>query len=195
MASDAPELRASHADRDRVVDVLRIAAGDGFITAAELDERLDAALTARTQKDLAVLTADLPAGVGGPPRTAAQPKDLVRIDQAYGEVTRTGRWTVPRRMEIRLVVGKVKLDFSEAAITEPEVHVDIQIEGSGEVVVITRPGIFVDTDDLTLGFGHVKVRHEADAPAPVSLRVELAGQIRHGKVIVRSRRARRKGAR
>lgn len=26
------ELRASHADRDRVVDVLRIAAGDGLLT-------------------------------------------------------------------------------------------------------------------------------------------------------------------
>ena len=35
-----PELRASHADRDRVVEILRVAAGDGLLTAAELDERL-----------------------------------------------------------------------------------------------------------------------------------------------------------
>ncbi|MFD4946640.1 DUF1707 domain-containing protein [Streptomyces sp. NPDC058409] len=37
----SPELRASHADRDRVVDVLHVAAGDGRLTAAELDERLE----------------------------------------------------------------------------------------------------------------------------------------------------------
>lgn len=36
----SPDLRASHADRDRVVDVPRIAAGDGLLTARELDERL-----------------------------------------------------------------------------------------------------------------------------------------------------------
>ena len=60
-AGGAGELRASHADRDRVVEVLRVAAGDGRITADELDQRLEAALTARTLGELAVLTTDLPA--------------------------------------------------------------------------------------------------------------------------------------
>jgi Domain of unknown function (DUF1707) len=46
MASD--ELRASHEDRDSVVELLRVAAGDGRLTPAELDERLELALTART---------------------------------------------------------------------------------------------------------------------------------------------------
>lgn len=46
-------LRASDADRDRV-DVLRVAAGDGRLTVAELDERLEAALSARTLSELAL---------------------------------------------------------------------------------------------------------------------------------------------
>jgi hypothetical protein len=57
-----PQLRASHADRDLAVDVLCAAAGDGRLTAAELDERLEGALTARTIGELAALTADLPSG-------------------------------------------------------------------------------------------------------------------------------------
>jgi hypothetical protein len=57
-----PQLRASHADRDLAVDILRVAAGDGRLDAAELDERLDAALTAHTISELAALTADLPGG-------------------------------------------------------------------------------------------------------------------------------------
>ncbi|MFV5998114.1 DUF1707 SHOCT-like domain-containing protein [Streptomyces sp. NPDC056231] len=48
-----PELRASDRDRDQVVEILQIAAGDGRLAAAELDERLDAALSARTTGDLA----------------------------------------------------------------------------------------------------------------------------------------------
>ena len=44
MSDDVPDLRASHEDRDRVVDVLRVAAGDGRLSAEELDTRLESAL-------------------------------------------------------------------------------------------------------------------------------------------------------
>jgi len=44
MPDDVPDLRASHADRDRVVDMLRIAGGDGRLSAEELDIRLQSAL-------------------------------------------------------------------------------------------------------------------------------------------------------
>ena len=60
MSNDLPDLRASHQDRDRVVDVLRVAAGDGRLDAEELDMRLESALSARTLGELAELTADLP---------------------------------------------------------------------------------------------------------------------------------------
>ncbi|MGW3598230.1 DUF1707 SHOCT-like domain-containing protein [Streptomyces sp. NPDC005167] len=34
-----PEFRASDRERDQVVEILQVAAGDGRLTAAELDER------------------------------------------------------------------------------------------------------------------------------------------------------------
>jgi Domain of unknown function (DUF1707) len=37
MSNDPPDLRASHADRERVVDALRVAGGDGRLSAEELD--------------------------------------------------------------------------------------------------------------------------------------------------------------
>jgi len=84
-------MRASDADRERAVDVLRIAAGDGRLTAAELDERLEAALSARTVGELAEVISDLPAWPGA---AAAQAKDVLRIDQRGGSVQHTGRWVV-----------------------------------------------------------------------------------------------------
>jgi Domain of unknown function (DUF1707) len=175
-----PELRASHADRDRVVEILGAAAGDGLITAAELDERLEAALSARTRSELAVLTADLP-----PSGIQLQAKDLVRIDQRFGDVTRTGRWVVPRRMEIRLTAGEVKLDFTEAVIAQDTLRIDADLGIGGDLTLVTRPGIVVDTDGLSGRLGEVKVRHVTDPDAPVILRVELAGRIRGGGVVVR----------
>ena len=56
MPDDLPDLRASHEDRDRVVDTLRVAGGDGRLIADELDARLERALSARTLGELAELT-------------------------------------------------------------------------------------------------------------------------------------------
>jgi len=54
------ELRASDADRDRVAERLRTAAGEGRLSSDELEERLEGAFAARTQAELEPLTADLP---------------------------------------------------------------------------------------------------------------------------------------
>ena len=117
------ELRASYDDRDRVVGLLRVSAGDGRLTAEELDERLERAMTARTYGELARLVSDLPAeGSVASPATAAQApqaKEVARIDLRSGHVQRVDRWTVPQRMDVKVTSGHVKLDFTEAVITQP----------------------------------------------------------------------------
>lgn len=58
-------LRASHADRGHVIDVLKAAFVQGMLTKAELDARVGQALASRTYAELAAVTADLPAGLAG----------------------------------------------------------------------------------------------------------------------------------
>jgi len=176
-----PELRASHADRDRVVDVLRIAAGDGLLTSDELDERLEVALSARTLGELSALTADLPNVSAG-----AEAKDVVRIEQVHsGAIERVGRWVVPRRMELAVYWCDVTLDFTEAVITHDTLRIDLETAGK-TLTLITRPGVVVDTDGLRLLHSKLKYRRApADQDAPVTLRVELVGQKAHGRVVVR----------
>ncbi|MFJ2590182.1 DUF1707 domain-containing protein [Streptomyces sp. NPDC087538] len=126
----SPELRASHADRDRVVDVLRIAAGEGLLTADELDERLETALSARTLSELTTLTADLPPVSATVGATGAEAKDRVRIAQAHsGAVERVGRWAVPRRLELAVTFCKVTLDFTDAVITHDTLRIDVGMTG------------------------------------------------------------------
>ena len=55
-------LRASHADREQVIGVLKAAFVAGRLTKDELDLRVGQVLVSRTYADLAALTADLPAG-------------------------------------------------------------------------------------------------------------------------------------
>lgn len=67
-AGGGGRLRASHADRERVVDALKAAFVQGRLTQDELDTRVGQALAARTYAELAALSADLPAE---PDRTSA----------------------------------------------------------------------------------------------------------------------------
>jgi hypothetical protein len=61
-------LRASHADRERVVGVLKAAFVDGRLAKDEFDLRVGQTFAARTYAELAALTADLPAAK--PPQSA-----------------------------------------------------------------------------------------------------------------------------
>ncbi|MEU4981497.1 DUF1707 domain-containing protein [Streptomyces sp. NPDC021969] len=182
-----PALRASHSDRDRAVDLLSAAAGDGRLTPEELDERVGAALTARTRTELAALTADLPTASDGPPVVAA--KDVVRIEQEGASTRRGEGWVVPRRMEIRSAWGEVTLDLARAVIAHDTLHIDLDMR-AGALKVVTRPGIVVDTDPLVTSYAEVKTPRTIDPGAPVELRVEIAGAISWGQVVVRTPRRR-----
>jgi Domain of unknown function (DUF1707) len=55
-------MRASHADRDQVIDLLKAAFVQGRLAKDELDLRVGQVLASRTYADLGALTADIPTG-------------------------------------------------------------------------------------------------------------------------------------
>ena len=65
-------LRASHADRERVIDTVKVAFARGQLTAGELDARVGQALTARTYAELTAITVSIPTGsdLARPPKPA-----------------------------------------------------------------------------------------------------------------------------
>jgi hypothetical protein len=178
-------LRASHVDRDRVVELLRVAAGDGRLTAEELDGRLEAALTARTCGELAALTTDLPAVPDSAPGAPVpEPKDLARIDCHGSSVTRDGRWLVPQRMEVRVSGGSVTLDFTEAVILQPSLLIDADVSDS-RLTLVTKPGVVIDTDEVAAEGSYLKVRPYGGPEVPVILRVKVSGKVSGGHITAR----------
>jgi hypothetical protein len=177
------ELRASHTDRDQVVELLRVAAGDGRISAEELDDRLERALTARTYAELAALTADLPVTPGaavvppGPDAMCVSPKDLARIHVHGSSVRRDGRWVVPKELDVKVRGGGVTLDFTEAVITQPLLRITAEVRGGG-LRLITRPGIVVDAGDISVHGGGVTLPEPPGPGVPVYLRIEISGSVR-----------------
>jgi hypothetical protein len=170
-----------------VVELLRVSAGDGRLTADELDERLELAMTARTYGELAMLVADLPADgsvASAPALQAPRAKDVVRLDTGSGHTIRNGRWILPQRIEARVRSGHLKLDFTQAVITQPSLQLDAEVR-SGHVILITRPGIVVDTDDVVVRSGHIRVRAPWGPDVPEVLRIEVSGKIGNGHFVAR----------
>jgi len=65
------DLRASHADRERVIGTLKAAFVQGRLTEDELDARAGQVYASRTYAELAAVTADIPAELTG----AGSPRD------------------------------------------------------------------------------------------------------------------------
>ena len=137
-------LRASHVDRDRVVELLRVAAGDGRLTAEELDERLEAALTARTYGELAALTTDLPAvpdSAPGPP--VPEPKDLARIDDSERNI-RSARLASQAQVDRQLCrsdrSGRVRPAVVRGAAAGMTLAEPVDSSGSAGAVTLSRTG-------------------------------------------------------
>jgi len=77
-------LRASDADRERVAERLKQAATEGRILAHEFEERLAAALRARTYGDLDDVVADLPGVRMVRPTPAARSRQLIAAHPVLG---------------------------------------------------------------------------------------------------------------
>jgi hypothetical protein len=198
------ELRASDADRDRTVEILSASAGEGRLSLEELNDRVEVALSARTAGQLAMLIADLPGAhlvadardaldardardARGDLSETKKAKDLVRIDLRFGREIRTGCWVVPRSMEIRLTGGVVRLDFSQAIVTADTLRINVAGR-SGSLVLVTRPGISIDVDDLEVRHGNLKVKRTYGRSRQRDLRVEISGQLNFGSFTARPSR-------
>jgi hypothetical protein len=187
--SSSPALRASDADRDRVIEMLRAAVADGRLDPAEFDERLDAALAARTIDALAALTADLIAapGSGGAlalplaGRPAEPAAEVLTIRERHGAVRRDGRWTLPHRLVLRTAWSDVKLDLTSAVRSGPELVIELRVRG-GNVELILAPGMVVDANGLAVRFTQLAISRDAGDNTPETLSIHLVGRIRHARI-------------
>jgi len=140
-------MRASDADRERVAEVLREAAGDGRLTMDELDERLGAAYAAKTYAELEPITHDLPgtgadwvpapftAAAGGVRRYGGEPTSHAGI-AILGGFSRKGDWVVPKDFNVFCLIGGGEIDMREARFSAPEVSIHvIAIMGGCEITV------------------------------------------------------------
>jgi hypothetical protein len=130
-------VRASDAEREAVVERLRVATAEGRLTLGELTERTEAAYTATTRGELVPITADLPAVSTSWPAPMRPMAQAARewVVAVMGDSRRQGRWRVERPLAAVAVMGDVVLDLRGAEV--PQGDVDITATAvMGDVKVI-----------------------------------------------------------
>ena len=187
-----PELRASDADRERVVEVLRLAASDGQLTVDELEERIPAAYAARTRKELERLTADLSAEAlhdAAPSRgDAGEGQSGTRwVVSIMGGHDKRGRWRLAPRCTVLNIMGGSDIDLNDAELAGPLTQLSMySIMGGGEIRV--PHGVDVQVSNFALmGGNDVKLGDEVAPPGAPAIHIRLVS-IMGGSGVARGRK-------
>ena len=192
-------IRLSDAEREAAAQRLHVAASEGRLTLAEVDERLAAVYRSATAADLEPLFADLPPApaIPGTPagivpaadgltrltRPAGLPDEPVILQATVGSIKRDGDWIVPAWLEVRLGSGSIVLNCVQARFASAVTAIDITL-GSGSIKVLVGPGVTADLDRVTVGSGSARSRVPA-APIAGRPHMILAGTVKSGSLAVR----------
>lgn len=195
---DASSMRASDADRDQVATLLSHAYAEGRITHDEHDERLDAAMRAKTFADLVPLTSDLvpldkplpPRAVATSPTTDSQlpvvdPSGATSaadiITSIFSEAKRLDQWRVRRHTQINSVFGGGKLDMRNAIFDD----VELDLTGYmlfGDLKIIVPEGVDV-RDETSAIFAETSIK--GLRPRPGGPVLTLRGVLVFAEIAVR----------
>jgi hypothetical protein len=190
--SPSPDMRASDADRDKVLQLLATATADGRLTVEEHSDLMSKALNSRTRGELDVITQDLSPDTGGhaahvvAPSSGPSRRGLLSI---FGARSKKGIWHVPNEFRATAVFGAIELDFRDAQFDASEVVV-VANTVFGAVEITVPDWVRVEEEGHVI-FGAWEVQGAPSTaatgtpPAPATVIVRLRGLTVFGAVEVK----------
>ncbi|HEY8458156.1 MAG TPA: DUF1707 domain-containing protein [Actinopolymorphaceae bacterium] len=162
---DSADLRASDAERERVVELLSEHAAAGRLTLAELEERTERAYAAKTRGELEILTRDLP-DKHAPARPRRRPvRWFVAI---MGGSNRRGRFRLSGSVNSIAILGGDTIDLRDAEIDGDEVTINaFAIMGGTDIYVPDTVEVAVEGFALMGGNDERGSRRPARPGAPL----------------------------
>jgi hypothetical protein len=182
-APAVPAILASDRERDEAVQRLQTAFAEGRLDDQAFDERMRAALAARTRADLAPLFVDLPGAAAAAgtldARAAGGPAPGRRQIAYKNHVRRGGRWRVPHRYTSMIYKGGSVLDLRAAELESPVTTIRA-VAYKSTIEIIVPPGVRVE-------MGGVGVSSELDdAPGPDVAVIHVRGLAYKGLIVART---------
>jgi hypothetical protein len=159
--SETPALRASDADRDRTIVLLRDHMAEGRLTLEEFTERMSAAYLALTYDELEELARDLPSTAV---RVGSRRRRTRLLFSMFGSTEREGRIRLRRWVGCLMAFGNIDLDLRQATL-EGDVITIVALGMFGAIDVYVPEGVEVDLHGFAFG-GHKRAGGNDPPPQP-----------------------------
>jgi hypothetical protein len=169
------------------VAVLNAAMSDGRLTHEEHDERVHAALSARTLGDLVGLTTDLVTSSGQPIQLDSGPmlNGIPLVNGLFRKESRAGRWVVPAEFIVNAIGGDVTLDFREAILTDR--HTVVRAHAMASSIRMFVPDGVTVTVDGVIFLGRKKgAAARGEPPALDQPLIEVNAKVFFGEILVKT---------
>ena len=186
MTSDTPAIRASDAEREQAVELLRRHSVDGRLTLEEFAGRIERAYAAKTREELEELTRDLPeadAPVAAPARSRKRASRwMVSI---MGGTDKRGRWRLARDAKVVCVMGGATLDLRQAELEDLDSTLTVvTVMGGAEIIV--PEGVDVDLGGFAF-MGGKDFRPGKTVPPPSAPSLQIRAYAFLGGIEVKTR--------
>ena len=173
MPKDVPS-RITEDDREAAVRRVQEAFAEGHISHADMDDHLQAVLTAKTPGDLVPVLAALP---------DTDPGRALVLAGKGGRFRRRGPWRVPRVLKVESEFGKVDFDLSQATFEDRVVDIELQLRFGWARITLPDDAV-VDLADLSTVWKQpiFKTPQRFDAGGP---RIRISGRMEFGRLTIR----------
>jgi hypothetical protein len=172
---DLPDIRATDADRERAVTVLRTSGANGQLTVEELDERVAAAYGARTRGELERLVEDLGETRDRPADVPVRPGDdgTHWVVSVMGGSDRKGRWRLGRTVNVVNVMGGSDLQLNDAEFAAEVVEMRVfSVMGGSDVWI--PDGLDVEVSEFAfMGGNEIRIGEARPGDGGPLLRLKL----------------------
>ena len=164
----------------------------------ELDERLTATYETRTQRELALLTADVivpdeVARVGARMPVRSGQEGASWVVSVMSGHDRKGRWRVGRHLKVVNIMGGSSIDLNDAELTDRDTTITLfSLMGGGEVRV--PEGVNVTVSDFAfMGGNDCKVGEMYPDPGGPTIHIKLISimggtEVQRGRKLSRAER-------
>ena len=195
---ERPELRASDADREQTAETLRAAMGEGRLSVDELEDRLRAAYSAPTVRELELLVADVtpPKGAGARSGAIAAASGLSVREGPGGDRwvvaimsghDRKGRWRIAPRCTVLNIMGGSDIDLNDAELSDRVTELNVYTVMGGAEIRVPH-GVSVEVSNVAvMGGNDVLLGDEVVPPGGPVIRVRLVS-IMGGVAVKRGRK-------
>ena len=191
MSDDRPEVRLSNAEREAIVDRLKIAQDEGRIDLHEFEDRVGQVYAARVPSEVGDVLADLPAAQPPPPagppisQGAPAPPANATVNLHATPVHRTrwmfavlsgrqsrGRWSPGAPNRTFTLMGSQTLDLTQVDALDVDIRAFTMM---GETKIIVPPGTHVDVGGFILMGETSNKTFDEDGQSPMRVRVRSYG--------------------